>query len=93
MVISIFSSTMFDSIVFKKPVIRVKFQNEHHLIFDKTDGIFTSSMNELSKNILKILDSNDIKESLISKSQILLKEHYGIPEKDPQEILDQLIHS
>jgi len=92
-VISVFSSTMFDSIVFKKPVIRVKFQNEHHPIFDQTDGIFTSSMNELFKNILKILDSNDVKESLISKSQILLKEHYGIPEQDPQEILNQLIHS
>ena len=92
-VVSIFSSTMFDSFVFKKPVIRVKFHNEYHPIFDKSDGIFTSNINELYKNILKILNSKDLKESLILKSQILLKEHYGIPEKEPQKILDQLINS
>ena len=92
-VISVFSSTMIDSLFFDKPVIRVKFNKEIHPIFDKTDAIVTSSLQSLPQNIHKILDSEKERNSLIQKGRVLLKDHYGIPEENPDLILKTLLEN
>ena len=91
LVVSVFSSAMIDSLFFEKPVIRVKFDRETHPIFDKTDAIITSSLQSLSHNIHKILDSEKEHNILIQKGRVLLKDHYGIPEENPDLILKTLL--
>lgn len=93
LVISVFSSTMIDSLFFDKPVIRVKFDREAHPIFDKTDAIITSNLHSLKDNVHKILDSEKEHDILIQKGRVLLKDHYGIPEENPDLILKTILEN
>lgn len=93
LVVSVFSSAMIDSLFFEKPVIRVKFDREIHPIFDKTDAIVTSSLHSLFDNIHKILDSEKEYNIFIQKGRVLLKDHYGIPEENPDLILKTILEN
>jgi hypothetical protein len=91
--VSVFSSTIFDSMFFKKPTIRVKFKNEKHPIFDTTEGVFTSSFSELQKNIIKIVNNKNDLNHILNESKKLLKEHYGLPINNPGNILNEIIEN
>jgi len=90
-VVSVFSSTMLDSLCFKKPVIRVRFGDEKHQIFDNTKALITSDLEDLSNHIISILNNNMILNNL--KNQILefVKDQYGIPEENPKEKLKDIL--
>ena len=81
LVVSVFSSTMLDSLCFKKPVIRVKFEDENP-IFDRTDAVLKTNLESLSSNILEILENEETKNNLLKKGKEFVFAHYGIPEEN-----------
>ena len=89
--ISVFSSVMIDSLCFQKPVIRVKFDNDKHPIFDLCSAIISSDLPSLKNNILKIFESKDYKDSLSQNMAKFVNENYGIPENNPKVILSKLL--
>jgi len=92
-VVSVFSSTMFDSLCFNKPVIRIKFQNEEPHVLDESNAIITSDLNNMYQNILKILNNPELKSSLEKNISEFVKEHYGIPENHPELILKKILEN
>jgi len=91
LVISVFSSTMIDSLFFDKPVLRVKFDRDIHPIFDKTDAIVNCNLHSLAEQIHKIFDSEKERSTLLLKGKVLLKDHYGIPEENTEKIIRTII--
>lgn len=91
MVISVFSSTMYDALCFKKPVLRVKFENEKPHILDNSNVIITTNLRDMSKNIQNLIDSNEITDSLKIKISEFIKEQYGIPEVHPEDTLKKIL--
>lgn len=89
-VISVFSSTMLDAMVFQKPVIKVQFENEQNSIFKNNEGILICNLKNLNQTIKKITESDIFNSNVIANSAELLKKHYGIPEKNPIQILEKL---
>lgn len=90
-VISVFSSTMIDSLCFRKPVIRVKFGDEKHQIFDNTNVIITSNLESLSTNITNLIKNQTNLNKLSNNISKFVKEHYGIPEDNPANILQKIL--
>lgn len=90
-VVSVFSSTMFESLCFQKPVIRLKFSEYENHILDSSNAIITSGLNELSEKIQKIIFDPNLKNSLFENALTFLKYHYNIPEENPKNILNKLI--
>ena len=82
---------MIDSLCFQKPVIRVKFDNDKHPIFDLCSAIISSDLPSLKNNILKIFESKDYKDSLSQNMAKFVNENYGIPENNPKVILSKLL--
>ena len=91
-VISVFSTTMLDALCFQKPVIRVKFGNEKHHIFDNTNAIITSKLDSLSKHIDIILNDKSKMETISNNIQEFIKEQYGIPENQPGLVLKEILN-
>lgn len=90
LVISVFSSTMFESLCFKKPVIRLKFSEYENHILDSSNAIITSNINDLTQNISKLIYNSKFKNSLSKNALNFIKYHYNIPELNPKDILDKL---
>jgi len=89
--ISIFSSTMLDSLCFDKPVIRVRFQDDFNPIFDDSGAITTIDLPNLSSTIKKIFLSDEIMNSLLLHRKQFVKDQYGLPEENPQLLLKNII--
>jgi len=89
--ISVFSSVMIDSLCFQKPVLRVKFDDDKHPIFDSCSSIISTDLLLLENNIMKIFESKEFKNSLTQNIKKFVNEHYGIPEIHPEKILDKLL--
>lgn len=92
-VVSVFSSTMFDALCFKKPVFRVKFDNDKPHLLDNSGGVITSNLADLSRNILNIIRDEELLLALQKKISSFVKEHYGIPETQPQLTLKKVLEN
>lgn len=91
-VISVFSSTMLDSLCFKKPVIRVKFDDENP-IFDQTDAVLKTNLADLSLNITDILENNEQKNILLNNGKDFVLSQYGIPEENISLKINNILRS
>jgi len=89
--ISVFSSVMIDSLCFQKPVLRVKFDDDKHPIFDSCSSIISTDLLLLKNYIMKIFESKEFKNSLSQNIAKFVNEHYGIPETNPEKILIKLL--
>lgn len=89
--ISVFSSAMIDSLCFQKPVLRVKFDDEKHPIFDSCTSIISTHISLLQNNILKIFESKEFRNTLSQDITKFVNNHYGIPENHPEKILEKLL--
>jgi hypothetical protein len=91
-VVSVLSSIMVDSLCFKKPVIRVKFDNEEPVIpYDKFGVVLSSELEELSQNIRKILSDSETRNRLLKNSEQFIKDQYNVPEDKPEFVLQQTL--
>ena len=83
---------MLDALCFQKPVIRIKFGNEKHHIFDNTNAIITSKLDFLSKHIDMIVNDQSKLETVSHNIQEFINEQYGIPENQPELILKEILN-
>jgi len=91
-VVSIFSTTIFDSMCFKKPVIQVKFEEaSYSLPFNDSYLGVQSSLPLLSEKIIEILENNSLQKTILENNSRFIKEFYGIPEKNMESKLNYLI--
>jgi len=91
-VVSIFSTTIFDSMCFKKPVIQVKFEGaSYSLPFNDSNIGVQSSLHSLSNKIIEILQNNSLQNTIVENNSRFIKEFYGIPEKNMESKLNYLI--
>jgi len=92
-VISIFSTTMFDSLCMKKPVIQIKFGDAYSSPLDEYEQVvIQTDLKHLTENILKVLQNNESKEKLLKNCLSAIKDFYNIPEKNPESILKELLN-
>lgn len=89
--ITVFSSVMIDSLCMKKPVIRVKFPGDENPIFDNSNAVVTIDINSLTSKINELFSSEQLYKTLISNSSVFVKDHYGIPENNPKNIIQKII--
>jgi len=88
LIVSIFSTIMFDSMCLKKPVIKVKFEDSYSSLLDEfTNVVFSSDLASLSRNIQKVLTNSEIRNNLLRVSAEFTKNSYNIPEENPRDIL------
>jgi len=90
-VISTYSTATMDSICMKKPVINVEFDGIKYPI-PLGDAVKTSQLEDVHKNILKILEDESIKSELLKNCTIFAKDHYNLPIERPYEILEELLN-
>ena len=88
-VISVFSTTMLDSLCFKKNIIRVSVGKEFNPIFDDSGVVLVSDLQNLYSNIMKIVsNSHSVSKVAISN---FVKKHYGIPEQNSEILIKGLL--
>jgi len=93
-VISVFSNSMTDAICFKKPVIRVMFDNIEHVVpYDKFEVVISCDLGDVSNEIKNVITNKKIQEKLSKNRDYFIKEEYNIPEHEPETILDNLLKS
>ena len=91
-VVSIFSSTMIDALCFQKHVIQVVFDNVKWPVPVEESGvILLSELPQLSKNITKILEDENLRNSLLKNIVGFIKNHYSIPENNPSNIIQDVL--
>lgn len=91
-VISIMSTTIFDSVCMKKPVIQLKFDNSYSTpLDDYPDVVLNCELSNLLENIQRLLSDEEIQLKLYTNSRKFIKESYNIPEKNPELILKELL--
>jgi len=92
-VVSIFSTTMFDSLCLRKPVIQLKFGDTYSTpLDDYQKAVFASDLKHLAENIRKILNSAELRNNLIKNGLRCTKDSYNIPEKNPDSLLSEIIN-
>lgn len=89
-IISVFSTTMYDALCFDKPVMRIKFSENERQVIDLSQIITTSTLEEMSSKIVDLLENFD-PQAFSKKSKEFIKEHFGLPEEEPEKILKSLI--
>ncbi len=89
-VVSTYSTATMDSLCLKKPVIQVEFNDIKYPI-PLGNAVKTSSLKELSNNIIQIIENNSIKNELIANSKKFIKEHYNIPIEEADILLKELL--
>jgi len=89
-VVSVYSTTILDSLCLKKPVITVEF-DEIKFPISLGNAIKTTKLDDLKKTILEIINDNDVKNGLLRNSGDFIKKIYNIPEQNPRTIIDKLI--
>ena len=90
LVISVFSTTMYDALCFQKPVVRIKFSEYESHEIDKSGIIVVSTLDDLYDKIINLQKNFDHTEFLKNLKQFI-KEQFGLPEENPQEIIRKLI--
>ena len=91
-IISIFSTFMLDALVFKKPVIRVSFDNVLHTIpYDEFNVIVSTNLGNLSQHIKEIIYNDEIKDKLSKNRFQFVKYQFNIPEINPELILKKVL--
>jgi len=93
LVLSFFSNTLLDALCFEKPVIRVKFGSYQHPIFDNSEALLSSSLDNLISTINLVFTDSKVRENLILNSKTLIKEQLNIPISNPRKILDAILTS
>jgi len=79
LMVSVFSTSIIDSIYFKKPVIQVKFDNISWPIPVEDFGVvLPSQIDDLSKNITLITSDQPLVDSLIKKRDEFIMDQYRI---------------
>lgn len=90
-IVSVFSTTMYDALCFEKPVLRVKFsENEFHEI-DNSKSIIVTDLETLGENIIN-LEKIFTHEMYSINSKKFIKEQFGLPEKNPKDVIKKLIN-
>jgi hypothetical protein len=90
-IITVFSSVIIDSLCLKKSVIRIKFPGDVNSIFDESNAIITTDLNSLHSYIKELFSSKQLSINLEINSEKFVKNHYGIPEENPKNILETII--
>lgn len=91
-VISIFSTFLLDSIVLKKPVIRVEFDKISHTIpYDEYGVLISTDLKNLSKVIHEVLYDEKVNSALVKNRNFFIKDQYNIPESNPELIIKQIL--
>ncbi|MGI0023238.1 MAG: CDP-glycerol glycerophosphotransferase family protein [Nitrososphaeraceae archaeon] len=91
-VISIFSTFMLDSLVLKKPVIRVEFDKISHTIpYDEFGVIVSVDLKNLAKKIHEVLYDSKVCTTLLKNRDIFIKEQFNIPEYNPELVLRRIL--
>ena len=91
-VTSVFSSTMIDALCFQKHVIQVVFDNVKWPVPVEESGvILLSELRQLSENITKIFEDENLRNSLLKNTSDFIKNHYSIPEDDPSSIIQDVL--
>ena len=92
--ISIFSTTMIDALCFRKNVIQVVFDNVKWPIPVEEYGVvLPSELSQLSKNIISIFKDKNLRKSLAKNRDDFIKHQFNIPEKNPLQIIRDIISS
>ena len=91
LILSFFSNTLLDALCFEKPVIRVKFGSFQHPIFDNSDALLSTSLDNLIATINLIFTNSKVRKNLILNSKRLIKEQLNIPISHPKKILDDIL--
>lgn len=87
-VISISSTTIYDALVVKKPVIQLKFDDIHLPTDDYKNSVLQCNLKNLSKNIELILNTKEIQSKLIFGGNVFIKEFFNLIEiKSESELL------
>ncbi len=89
-IISTYSTTIIDSLCFKKPVINVEFDEIKFPII-LGNAVKTTKLDDLKKNILEIINNNTVKNELLQNSSEFIKMLYNIPEENPKKLLQNLV--
>lgn len=90
-VLSVYSNALLDALCFGKIVLRVKFGEYVHPIFDKSDAVVTVSITDLAPKLNEILNNKDLVKQLKEKGKILIHEQLNIPANNPKSILEKIL--
>lgn len=87
-VITMFSSIIVDALSLDKYVLEINYQNVIDPIeFSKMGKIMQSNVENITSNVKQIFDDSKNTNLILQDSQKIIKEIYGIPEKNPAQIL------
>jgi len=93
-IISIFSTTLMDSISLGKMTIRVKFPGSTIPIpYDDYQVLFSSDLASLSKSIKRILTDEILRKKLNENREMFLKYIYGLPNENISEQLESILNT
>ena len=91
-VISIFSTFMLDSLVLKRPVIRVEFDKIGATIpYDEFGVIISTSLEDLEEKIHHVLYNEEVRNDLSKNRDRFIKDQFNIPEDNPKLVLKKLL--
>ena len=93
LVVSTFSSSIFDAICMKKPVIQLDNGDSYSTpLDDYEDVVIKSNLSELSSNIRLVFSDSSIQKVLLKNAINFINEAYNLPEKNPSDILKKIIN-
>jgi len=85
---------MIDALCFRKNVIQVVFDNVKWPIPVEEYGVvLLSELSQLSKNIISIFKDKNLRKSLAKNRDDFIKHQFNIPEKNPLQIIRDIISS
>ncbi len=91
-VVCYFSTILLDSIALGKFAVEVDFGETISTIpFKDYNVILNSDLKSLKQNIVKLLNDDDLKESLKKNMAIFIKEHFNIPNSVAEDQIKRLI--
>ncbi len=94
-VLSNHSTVIMDAVCLKKPVLEVKWDyiEDRFLRFDKSGIVFPTKINQLVENINKIINDDEIKNTLLKNRTKFLKDQFNIPvdKSELRKILDKTL--
>ena len=88
--VSVFSTTMYDALCFEKPVIRVNFSENFSHEIDLSKIVIVSSLINLNDNIVDLSKNFSFNDFSI-KSKEFIKEQFGLPEKNIKNKINNLL--
>jgi CDP-glycerol glycerophosphotransferase (TagB/SpsB family) len=93
LIVSTFSSSIFDALCMRKPVIQLDNEDTYSSpIDDYEDVVIKSSLSELSSNIRLVFSDSSIQTILLKNTINFISDAYNLPEKNPSDILKKIIN-